>query len=58
MTKQIVYTCPVCGHDLVEMCLTSYPPQYIQKCFFCGWSGMDKEDQVKIVRVPYGSEKK
>lgn len=50
-----IYTCPVCGKDLVEMCYPTYPPQYGVECFNCGF----KEDTHRetIERVPFKSKK-
>lgn len=47
----IIYTCPKCGADLQDLCLTTYPPQYQKKCFSCGWvSDITREDEI---RIPY-----
>ena len=47
----LVETCPKCGHDLIGLCLDSYPPQYVMECFNCGWRS--KAEQDEIIRVPY-----
>ena len=48
----LIYTCPQCGGDLHEECLATYPPQYVIRCFACGWSEK-MADNNNIVRVPY-----
>ena len=49
----IIYTCPICGNDLVDMCYPTYPPKYGKQCFNCGW----KEDYIssEITKAPYSS---
>ena len=51
---QLIYTCPNCGHDLQDICLTSNPPINKKVCHYCGWSV--EEPQENIVRIPYGNE--
>ena len=46
----IIYTCPKCGHDLMNETLTSYPPIHKKYCPKCGWSHSEHEE---IVRVPF-----
>ena len=46
----IVETCPVCGSDLIHLCLTTYPPINKTECPKCGWSITEHET---IERVPY-----
>lgn len=48
---RIIETCPVCGHDLTNIILTSYPSRLSKVCYHCGWSW--REDQDDIVRVPF-----
>lgn len=48
----IVYTCPECGHDLIEEVLDSYPPIYKKYCYNCGWSHSEQEE---IIRIPFNS---
>lgn len=48
----IIETCPVCGHDLTDLVLTTYPPIPQKQCFSCGWSWTGKREEV--VRVPFG----
>lgn len=47
----IIYTCPECGHDLLSVVLTCYPPIYKDYCPNCGWSHSKQEE---VVRVPFG----
>lgn len=48
----IIETCPECGHDLVDLVLTTYPPIPQKKCFNCGWEWTGEREEV--VRVPFG----
>ena len=48
----IIETCPVCGHDLQDLVLTTYPPIPQKKCFSCGWSCTGEREE--IIRVPFG----
>ena len=48
----IIETCPVCGHDLQDLVLTTYPPIPKKMCFNCGWSWTGKREEV--VRLPFG----
>ena len=49
---KIIETCPICGHDLVDLILTSNPPIPQKKCFNCGWRWTGEREGV--VRVPFG----
>lgn len=52
----IIETCPKCGHDLVDICQTIYPPKYGKLCFKCGWKS--DPEQEEMIRIPYkGSSK-
>ena len=35
---KIIETCPICGHDLVDLVLTYNTPISKKKCFNCGWN--------------------
>ena len=48
----IIETCPKCGHDLVDVILTSNPPIHKKECFNCGWSWTGEPE--KVIRVPFG----
>ena len=50
MTR-IIETCPKCGHDLVDLVLTTYPPIPQKKCFNCGWEWTGENEE--IVRIPF-----
>lgn len=50
----IIETCPVCGHDLQDLVLTTYPPIPKKICFNCGWSWIGEREEV--VRVPFGGD--
>ncbi len=50
----IIETCPKCGHDLMSLVLTSYPPIHKKECHNCGWSWSKTEE---IVRVPFNEDK-
>ena len=61
MSKQIIYTCPKCFHDLQDLCLPTYPPKYVKACLNCGWRVEESTEQIEpteIIRVPYGQEMK
>lgn len=51
---RIIYTCPKCGCDLVDLCLTSNPPKYKKECFNCGWSSEIETQIEEIIRIPFG----
>lgn len=48
----IIETCPKCGHDLLDITLTSYPPIPQKLCPQCGWGWTGEPE--KIIRVPFG----
>lgn len=48
----IIETCPKCGHDLVDLVLTTYPPIPAKQCPVCGWRWEGEREE--IVRVPFG----
>lgn len=47
----IIYTCPECGHDLMNEVLTCNPPIHEYYCPNCGWRHHDREE---VVRIPFG----
>lgn len=49
---KIIETCPKCGHDLIDIMLTSNPPIPRKECWNCGWSW--EGEQEEVVRVPFG----
>ena len=50
----VVETCPECGHELVTLCLASYPPQEYKECINCGWKSKTRKE--KIVYQPCKAE--
>ena len=50
-----IYTCPICGKDLIEMCYPTFPPMYGVECFNCGYKEETHRDS--ITRVPFKSKK-
>ena len=48
----IIETCPKCGHDLLDVLLTTYPAIPKKECPSCGWSWTGQREE--IVRVPFG----
>ena len=48
----IIETCPICGHDLIDIMLASNPPIPKKECWSCGWSWQGQPEE--IVRVPFG----
>ena len=48
----IIYTCPRCGTNLVDMVICTYPPKVQKWCPSCGWSYT--EDHEEVIRVPFG----
>lgn len=52
----VIETCPKCGHDLIDINLTSYPPQEGKMCSHCGWTWHGKREEEpggRVVRVPF-----
>lgn len=49
----VIYTCPKCGRDLQEICLTSLPPQYQYCCLSCGWKSVARGNSEIDERIPY-----
>ena len=47
----IIETCPVCGHDLVDTVICTYPPIPKKTCLNCSWSWTGERE--KIIRVPF-----
>lgn len=48
----IIYTCPECGHDLIDYSLTSDPPISKKECLNCGCNKIIKPKE--IIRIPFG----
>lgn len=47
----VIETCPICGHDLVDVMIATYPPIPQKQCFNCGWSFTGVAE--KVIRVPF-----
>ena len=47
----IIETCPMCGHDLIDIVLCTYPPRPYKYCPQCGWSWTD--ESIEVMRVPF-----
>ena len=52
---KIIYTCPRCGHDLIDIAICAYPPIAEKWCPSCGWA--HNEDDEEIIRMPYGGNR-
>lgn len=48
----IIYTCPECGGDLMNLVLTSHPPIPEKYCMRCGWRWVGHRPDT-ITRVPF-----
>ena len=48
----IIETCPICGHDLMNEVICTYPPIPKKSCPSCGWYW--EGEQEKVIRVPFG----
>ena len=49
---KIIYTCPKCGNDLVDVCLCSKPAKNAMYCLNCGF--MTEPENDETIRIPYG----
>ena len=49
---KIIYTCPKCGNDLVDVCLCSNPAKNTMYCLNCGF--MTEPEIEETIRIPYG----
>lgn len=45
-------TCPICGHNLINIMIDTYPPIPRKECTHCNWS-FGGGTQEKIIRVPF-----
>ena len=50
---KIIYTCPNCGHDLIDTVICTYPPKDQKWCPNCGWT-YTEDDHEEVIRVPFG----
>lgn len=46
-----IETCPICGGDLMNFEIATYPPIPAKQCNRCGWRWEGEREQ--IVRVPF-----
>ena len=51
----VIETCPVCGSDIQDVNLCTYPPIPAKQCPKCGWKWQGKQEE--IVRVPFDPKK-
>lgn len=47
----IIETCPKCGHELLSIALTTYPPIPCKQCPNCGWYWEGRPEE--IIRIPF-----
>ena len=47
----IIEMCPVCGGDLMDLMIATYPPIPAKRCNSCGWHWEGEREE--IVRVPF-----
>ena len=52
--SEIIYTCPDCGNDLMDIMIATNPPIAIKECPSCGWRYEEKSAGIK--RVPFKPE--
>ncbi len=50
---KIVYICPICGSDLIDVELATFPAKSAKQCQTCGWTSVDPIGKEEIIRVPY-----
>ena len=48
----IIYTCPRCGCDLLDLVINTNPPINRKECPNCGWSWEGEPEET--VRFPFG----
>ena len=49
--------CPICGHNVTDVVLTSNPPQYRTRCLNCGWENDKNDHSPKITTMKIVTEK-
>jgi len=49
--EQVIYTCPKCGGNLLDITIATYPPILSKHCMNCGWSWEEKSNS--IIRIPF-----
>ena len=50
----IIETCPICGHDLMNEIICTYPPIPRKSCSHCGWSWTGESEREEVIRIPFG----
>lgn len=48
----IIETCPICGNDLIDTVICTYPSRPHKYCPYCGWSWTGEPAEIK--RIPFG----
>ena len=49
----IIETCPVCGADIIDYVLTTYPPKHGKRCTKCDWLWLEENRDDDVIRVPF-----
>lgn len=52
----VIETCPVCGSDLQDLVVCTYPPIRQKYCWSCGYTWESEREE--IVRVPFNQKDK
>lgn len=47
----IIETCPMCGHDLIDTVVCTYPSRPNKYCPYCGWSWTG--EPAEVMRIPF-----
>lgn len=47
----VIETCPVCGHDLIDIMVATNPPIPRKECTYCSWSWEGVREET--IRVPF-----
>ena len=51
----VIETCPVCGHDLIDIMVATNPPIPRKECTHCSWSWEGVQEET--IRVPFKPSK-
>ena len=51
-----IETCPVCGHNLLNIITTTYPEIPSKRCTNCGWYWEEKREDVERITFKDGEE--
>lgn len=52
----VIETCPVCGSDLHDLVVCTYPPISQKCCLSCGYTWESEREE--IVRIPFSPKEK